>query len=96
MRIGSSLHTPTAAVRVALMRQVYIEDSGPKFWDSLDADLRKIRNQAGGNARKLNNIPSNIVDEVQRDVDDTIGAAAADKAATFPAAATEMGDSDKD
>ncbi|KAJ6548494.1 hypothetical protein B0H19DRAFT_911673, partial [Mycena capillaripes] len=32
----------------------YIEDSGPRFWDSLDADLRKIRNRAGGNHRKLN------------------------------------------
>ncbi|KAJ6597905.1 hypothetical protein B0H10DRAFT_1826742, partial [Mycena sp. CBHHK59/15] len=29
-------------------------DSGPKFWDSLDADLCKIRNRAGRNARKLN------------------------------------------
>ncbi|KAJ6576927.1 hypothetical protein DFH09DRAFT_1361286 [Mycena vulgaris] len=93
--------------RVALMRQVYIEDSGTKFWDSLDADLRKIRNRAGGNARKLNKafenvlstdrathgvddygIPSDNADEVQREVDDAISAAAADKAATIPAAAT--------
>ncbi|KAF8217931.1 hypothetical protein K438DRAFT_1556985, partial [Mycena galopus ATCC 62051] len=35
-------------------RQVYIEDCRPRSWDSLDADLRKIRNRAGGNARKLN------------------------------------------
>ncbi|KAJ7117556.1 hypothetical protein C8R44DRAFT_552931, partial [Mycena epipterygia] len=42
-------------------RQVYIEDSGPKFWDSLDADLRKIRNRAGGNVRKLNKCVSNYI-----------------------------------
>ncbi|KAJ7868065.1 hypothetical protein B0H14DRAFT_3586705 [Mycena olivaceomarginata] len=95
--------TPELCARVALMRQVYIEDSGPRFWDSLDADLRKIRNRAGGNPRKLNkafenvlstdrathgvndySIPSDIVDEVQREVDDTISAAAADRVATIP------------
>ncbi|KAF8140705.1 hypothetical protein K438DRAFT_1995771 [Mycena galopus ATCC 62051] len=99
--------TPELCARVALMRQVYIEDSGPKFWDSLDADLRKIRNRAGGNARKLNkafenvlatdrathgvdnySIPTQTVDDVQREVDDTISAAAADKATSVPAAAT--------
>ncbi|KAJ6535657.1 hypothetical protein B0H19DRAFT_957544 [Mycena capillaripes] len=46
--------TPELCARVALMRQVYIEDPTTKFWDSLDADLRKLRNRAGGNARKLN------------------------------------------
>ncbi|KAJ6525373.1 hypothetical protein B0H19DRAFT_1199068 [Mycena capillaripes] len=100
--------TPKLCARVALMRQVYIEDSGPKFWDSLDADLRKIRNRAGGNARKLNkafenvlstdrathgidnyNIPTQAVDDVQREVDDTISASAADKATSVPAAAAE-------
>ncbi|KAJ7330327.1 hypothetical protein DFH08DRAFT_815244 [Mycena albidolilacea] len=75
---------------------VYIEDPGPRFRDSLDADLRKIHNCASRNARKLNNIPSDIVDEVQHKVDDTISAAAADKAATIPAATMEMGDPDKD
>ncbi|KAJ6615368.1 hypothetical protein B0H10DRAFT_2220400 [Mycena sp. CBHHK59/15] len=99
--------TPELCARVALMRQVYIKDSGTKFWDSLDADLRKICNRAGGNPRKLNkafenvlstdrathsvddySIPSDNIDEVQREVDDTISAAAADKAATIPAAAT--------
>ncbi|KAJ6552500.1 hypothetical protein B0H10DRAFT_2217516 [Mycena sp. CBHHK59/15] len=87
---------------------VYIEDSGPKFWDSLDADLRKIRNRAGGNVRKLNkafemvlstdrathgvdnySIPTQAVDEVQREVDDTISASAADKATSVPAATAE-------
>ncbi|KAJ6549174.1 hypothetical protein B0H10DRAFT_1851220, partial [Mycena sp. CBHHK59/15] len=53
--------TPELCARVALMRQVYIEDSGPKFWDSLDADLRKIRNRAGGNVRKLNKCVSNYI-----------------------------------
>ncbi|KAJ6631588.1 hypothetical protein B0H10DRAFT_1772517, partial [Mycena sp. CBHHK59/15] len=42
-------------------RQVYIEDSGLKFWDSLDADLCKIRNRAGGNVRKLNKCVSNYI-----------------------------------
>ncbi|KAJ6528824.1 hypothetical protein B0H19DRAFT_1274456 [Mycena capillaripes] len=112
---GTKCATLELCARVARMRQVYIEDPGPRFWDSLDADLRKIRNRAGGNARKLNkafenvlstdrathgvhdySIPSDIVDEVQREVDDTISAAAADKAATIPAAATEMGDPDED
>ncbi|KAJ6548072.1 hypothetical protein B0H10DRAFT_1969361 [Mycena sp. CBHHK59/15] len=107
--------TPELCARVALMRQVYIEDSGPRFWDSLDADLRKIRNRAGGNAHKLNkafenvlstdrathgvddySIPSDVVDEVQREVDDTISAAAADKATTIPAAATEMANAEED
>ncbi|KAF7377202.1 hypothetical protein MSAN_00139900 [Mycena sanguinolenta] len=96
--------TPELCARVALMRQVYIEDSGPKFWDSLDADLRKIRNRAGGNARKLTkafemvlstdrathgiddySIPTQVVDDVQRQVDETISAAAADKATSLPA-----------
>ncbi|KAF8183516.1 hypothetical protein K438DRAFT_1974989 [Mycena galopus ATCC 62051] len=99
--------TPELCARVALMRQVYIKDSGPKFWDSLDADLREIRNRAGGNARKLNkafenvlatdrathgvdnySIPTQTVDDVQREVDDTISAAAADKVTFVPAAAT--------
>ncbi|KAJ7723606.1 hypothetical protein B0H14DRAFT_2285486, partial [Mycena olivaceomarginata] len=34
--------TPELCARVALMRQVYIEDPTTKFWDSLDADLHKI------------------------------------------------------
>ncbi|KAJ7843340.1 hypothetical protein B0H14DRAFT_2585792 [Mycena olivaceomarginata] len=73
---------------VALMRQVYIEDSGPRFWNSLDIDLCKIRNCAGGNPHKLNN---DIVDQVQLEVDDTISAAAADRAATIPTT-VDMGD----
>ncbi|KAJ6480199.1 hypothetical protein C8R45DRAFT_1155076 [Mycena sanguinolenta] len=99
--------TPELCARIALMRQVYIEDSGPKFWDSLDADLRKIRNRAGGNARKITkafenilstdcathgvddySIPTQALDDVQREVDDTISAAAADKAASLPVFAT--------
>ncbi|KAJ7830166.1 hypothetical protein B0H14DRAFT_3465059 [Mycena olivaceomarginata] len=40
-------------------------------------------------------IPSDIVDEGQREVDDTISAAAADKAATIPTTA-DMGDADED
>ncbi|KAJ7716173.1 hypothetical protein B0H14DRAFT_3632323 [Mycena olivaceomarginata] len=97
--------TPELCARVALMRQVYIEDPTTKFWDSLDADLRKIRNRAGGSARKLNkafenvlstdrathgvdnySIPTQAVDDLQRKVDDTISAAAADKATSIPAA----------
>ncbi|KAJ7731956.1 hypothetical protein B0H14DRAFT_3899155 [Mycena olivaceomarginata] len=97
--------TPELCARIALMRQVYIEDPTTKFWDSLDADLRKIRNRAGGSARKLNkafenvlstdrathgvdnySIPTQAVDDLQREVDDTISAAAADKATSIPAA----------
>ncbi|KAJ7937577.1 hypothetical protein B0H13DRAFT_1852547 [Mycena leptocephala] len=87
----SSFKTTSFNALGTIQYPVYIEDSGPRFWDSLDADLRKIRNRASGNAHKLNNIPSDIVDEVQHEVDDTISAAAANKAATIPAAATEMG-----
>ncbi|KAJ7703816.1 hypothetical protein B0H14DRAFT_3903697 [Mycena olivaceomarginata] len=95
--------TPELCARVALMRQVYIEDPTTKFWDSLDADLRKIRNRAGGSARKLNkafenvlstdrathgvdnySIPTQAVDDLQREVDDTISAAAADKGNFYP------------
>ncbi|KAJ7726856.1 hypothetical protein B0H14DRAFT_2641011 [Mycena olivaceomarginata] len=53
--------TPEFCARVALMWQVYIEDSGPKFWDSLNADLRKIRNRAGRNPRKLNKAFENVL-----------------------------------
>ncbi|KAJ7354588.1 hypothetical protein DFH08DRAFT_955976 [Mycena albidolilacea] len=105
---------PEPCAHVVLMWQVYIEESGPRFWDSLNTDLRKIRDCAGGNPRKLNkafenvlstdrathsvndySIPSNIVDEVQHEVDDTISAAAVDRAATIPTTA-EMGDADED
>ncbi|KAJ6528313.1 hypothetical protein DFH09DRAFT_1413530 [Mycena vulgaris] len=58
----------------------------PPRVDSLDADLRKIRNRAGGNTQKLNK-----AFKVQCEVDDTISAAAANKATTIPTAATEMG-----
>ncbi|KAJ7321822.1 hypothetical protein DFH08DRAFT_818194 [Mycena albidolilacea] len=100
---------PSVGAALPRLPGVYIEDSGPRFWDSLDADLRKIRNRASGNARKLNkltvpsthgvddySIPSDIVNKVQHEVDATISAAATDKAATIPAAATEMGDPDED
>ncbi|KAJ7350840.1 hypothetical protein DFH08DRAFT_958456 [Mycena albidolilacea] len=89
--------------------QVYIEDPSTKFWDSLDADLCKICNRAGGSARKLNkafenvlstdhathgvdnySIPTQAVDDLQHEVDDTIGAAAADKATSIPAATPTM------
>ncbi|KAJ7868526.1 hypothetical protein B0H14DRAFT_3441149 [Mycena olivaceomarginata] len=91
--------TPELCARVALMRQVYIEDSGPRFWDSLDADLRKIRNRAGGNPRKLNKAFENVLSTDRathgREVDDTISAAAADRAATIPTTA-DKGDADED
>lgn len=101
---------------------MFIEDSGSKFWDSLDAALRKIRNRADGSARKIvkyfilfsitycvlilfqsfrgfenilatdrathgvdnYSIPNAGIDAVQRQVDDTIGAAAADRTADIP------------
>ncbi|KAJ7754686.1 hypothetical protein DFH07DRAFT_1061204 [Mycena maculata] len=86
--------TPELCARVALM------DSGPRFWDSLDADLRKIRNRAGGNARKLNKAFENVLSTDRathgREVDDTISAAAADKAATITAAAAEVEDAEEE
>ncbi|KAJ7853282.1 hypothetical protein B0H14DRAFT_3136886 [Mycena olivaceomarginata] len=92
-KFDSSFKTTSFNVLGTSQYPVYIEDSGPKFWDSLNADLH---NRASGNARKLNNTPSDIVDEVQHKVDATISAAATDKAATIPAVATEMGDPDED
>ncbi|KAJ7605423.1 hypothetical protein FB45DRAFT_879491 [Roridomyces roridus] len=39
--------------RVALMRKVYLEHSGGKYWDKLDAHLAEIRKVAKGDARKI-------------------------------------------
>ncbi|KAJ7460044.1 hypothetical protein B0H11DRAFT_2242266 [Mycena galericulata] len=39
--------------RVALMRSVYLQESGPKFWDKLDSTLAEIRAQAQGKAKKI-------------------------------------------
>ncbi|KAJ7782556.1 hypothetical protein DFH07DRAFT_949347 [Mycena maculata] len=44
--------------RVALMasqfnRKVFLQDSGPKFWDKLDSSLASIRSQAKGDAKKI-------------------------------------------
>ncbi|KAJ7878212.1 hypothetical protein B0H13DRAFT_2346752 [Mycena leptocephala] len=39
--------------RVALMRSIFLQDSGPKFWDKLDAGLAAIRSAAEGNAKKI-------------------------------------------
>ncbi|KAJ7896818.1 hypothetical protein B0H13DRAFT_2338205 [Mycena leptocephala] len=87
--------TPELCACVALMCQVYIEGSGPRFWDSLNADLRKICNRTSRNARKLNKAFKNVLltdrathgVKTTREVDDTISAAPANKAATIPAAA---------
>ncbi|KAK7027217.1 hypothetical protein R3P38DRAFT_2777280 [Favolaschia claudopus] len=45
--------TVELCARVALMRSVYLRDSGPKFWDKLDSTLAEIRNNAEGDAKKL-------------------------------------------
>ncbi|KAJ6587291.1 hypothetical protein B0H10DRAFT_2442616 [Mycena sp. CBHHK59/15] len=39
--------------RVALMRKVYLLESGPKFWDKLDSNLSQIRKQADGDKKKI-------------------------------------------
>ncbi|KAJ6542407.1 hypothetical protein B0H10DRAFT_2203345 [Mycena sp. CBHHK59/15] len=45
--------TVELCARVALMRQIFLQDSGPKYWDKLDASLAAIRAQAKGNAKKI-------------------------------------------
>ncbi|KAJ7781881.1 hypothetical protein DFH07DRAFT_949575 [Mycena maculata] len=40
-------------VRVALMRKVFLQESGPKFWDKLDSSFAEIHTQAGGEAKKI-------------------------------------------
>ncbi|KAJ6592206.1 hypothetical protein DFH09DRAFT_1273336 [Mycena vulgaris] len=100
------VHTSTTMILVSSHRASH--SAAPPRVDSLEADLRKIRNRAGENAHKLNkafknvlstdrathgvddySIPSDVVGEVQRELDDTISATAADKAATIPAAEAE-------
>ncbi|KAJ7021322.1 hypothetical protein C8F04DRAFT_1195645 [Mycena alexandri] len=39
--------------RVALMRSVFLQDSGPEFWDKLDSSLAAIRAEAQGNPKKI-------------------------------------------
>ncbi|KAJ6619170.1 hypothetical protein B0H10DRAFT_2189155 [Mycena sp. CBHHK59/15] len=39
--------------RVALMRKVYLLESGLKFWDKLDSNLSQIRKQADGDKKKI-------------------------------------------
>ncbi|KAJ6632546.1 hypothetical protein B0H10DRAFT_2252063 [Mycena sp. CBHHK59/15] len=39
--------------RVALMRKVYLLESGPKFWDKLDSNLSQIRKQADRDKKKI-------------------------------------------
>ncbi|KAJ7441181.1 hypothetical protein B0H11DRAFT_2292471 [Mycena galericulata] len=45
--------TVELCARVALMRQIFLQDSGPKYWDKLDASLAAIRAQAKGSAKKI-------------------------------------------
>ncbi|KAJ7143642.1 hypothetical protein C8R46DRAFT_1360444 [Mycena filopes] len=45
--------TVELCARVALMRSVFLQDSGPKFWDKLDSSLAAIRAQAQGNSKKI-------------------------------------------
>ncbi|KAF8202701.1 hypothetical protein K438DRAFT_1965188 [Mycena galopus ATCC 62051] len=66
--------TPELCARVALMRQVAFENIL-----ATDRATHGVDNYR---------IPTQTVDDVQREVDDTISAAAADKATSVPAAAT--------
>ncbi|KAJ7619412.1 hypothetical protein FB45DRAFT_1033276 [Roridomyces roridus] len=52
--------------RVALMRKVYLEHSGGKYWDKLDAHLAEIRKVAKGDARKIARAFRHILDEDRR------------------------------
>ncbi|KAJ6623229.1 hypothetical protein B0H10DRAFT_2213617 [Mycena sp. CBHHK59/15] len=45
--------TVELCARVALMRAVFLQDSGPKYWDKLDASLASIRSEAKGDAKKI-------------------------------------------
>ncbi|KAJ6584220.1 hypothetical protein B0H10DRAFT_2198115 [Mycena sp. CBHHK59/15] len=57
--------------RVALMRKVYLLESGPKFWDKLDSNLSQIRKQADGDKKKHQGIPPHPnQDQTTNDVKD--------------------------
>ncbi|KAJ7479924.1 hypothetical protein FB451DRAFT_1395490 [Mycena latifolia] len=47
-----SVNVPLCA-RVALMRKVYLKNSGANFWDKVDADLATIRKKADGDSKKI-------------------------------------------
>jgi hypothetical protein len=36
-----------------LQRQIFLQESGPKYWDKLDTSLATICMQAKGNAKKI-------------------------------------------
>ncbi|KAJ7692326.1 hypothetical protein B0H16DRAFT_1752033 [Mycena metata] len=47
-----SVNVPLCA-RIALMRKVYLQEPGSKFWDFVDKDLAKIRKRADGDNKKI-------------------------------------------
>ncbi|KAJ6614902.1 hypothetical protein B0H10DRAFT_1950308 [Mycena sp. CBHHK59/15] len=47
-----SVNVPLCA-RVALMRKVYLKESGQKFWDKVDTNLANIRKHANGDSKKI-------------------------------------------
>ncbi|KAJ7018200.1 hypothetical protein C8F04DRAFT_1329161 [Mycena alexandri] len=47
-----SVNVPLCA-RVALMRKVYLQEPGAKFWDHVDKALAKIRRHADGDNKKI-------------------------------------------
>ncbi|KAJ7716366.1 hypothetical protein B0H16DRAFT_1476780 [Mycena metata] len=53
--------------RVALMRSVFLQDSGPKFWDTLDSSLAAIRAEAQGNAKKITKAFRHVLTQDQKD-----------------------------
>ncbi|KAJ7637420.1 hypothetical protein B0H17DRAFT_961226, partial [Mycena rosella] len=57
--------------RVAFMRKSYIKDSSIKFWTTVDEDLVKIREKAGGDLKKVTKAFSHVLktDRKQHGVD---------------------------
>ncbi|KAJ7734972.1 hypothetical protein B0H14DRAFT_3613788 [Mycena olivaceomarginata] len=45
--------TVELCARIALMRQVYLQEDGPKFWDKLDSTLAGIRAKASGDVKMI-------------------------------------------
>ncbi|KAJ7635601.1 hypothetical protein DFH06DRAFT_1336619 [Mycena polygramma] len=45
--------TVELCARVALMRSVFLEEAGPKYWDQLDISLASIRSESKGDAKMI-------------------------------------------
>ncbi|KAJ7899120.1 hypothetical protein B0H14DRAFT_3543429 [Mycena olivaceomarginata] len=51
--------------RIALMRSVYLQHPGMKFWNKLDKRLKWIRDNAGGDAKKISKAFRHVLSEDQ-------------------------------